>query len=93
MLRPGHLENFDRTTVIRRAEADHGVVLRITDGVRELLHGAIASSAVPIEDFCAALPRHFAETLDEIRAAKASIETWAAIAQQWTGSANVRERG
>jgi hypothetical protein len=73
--------------------APQPVAVRIADGVRELLHGSIASSTIPVEDFRAGLRRHFAETLDVMRADRPSIETWAVIAQQWTGSANARERG
>jgi hypothetical protein len=73
VLRPGYLDNFDRTGVILRAGRDHGVVIRITDGVQELLHEAIAASTVPIDDLCGALPRHFAEALEEIRVEKDTI--------------------
>ncbi len=84
VLRPGMLVGFDRVGVIHRAEQAHGVVLRITDGTRELLHeAAIGGSRVALADFCAALPRAFAEALRDIRAAGATIETWAAIAQRW----------
>ncbi len=34
VLRPGKLVNFDRTSVVRRAEKEHDVVLRVTHGAR-----------------------------------------------------------
>lgn len=86
VLRPGTLVAFDRSSVIRRAEREHGVVLRITDGSRELLHEALAASDRPVEELCAALPRAFAEALRDIRVAEDTIEAWAAIAQRWTGA-------
>jgi len=83
VLRPGLLVNFDRASVVRRAEKEHGVVLRVTHGVRELLHETLSASAVDVGEFCAGLPRVFAEALRDIRAADQTIDTWAAIAQQW----------
>lgn len=91
VLRPGTL-HLDRATVIRRAERDHGVVLRITDGTRELLHEALSASAVEIDAFCSALPRAYAEALRDIRVAEDSITTWAAIARRWTSGDESPER-
>lgn len=83
VLPPGALVDFDQTAVRRRAEKEHGVVLRVTFGARELLHEALSAGTVDVDDFCAGLPRTFAEALRDIRAAKATIETWAAIASRW----------
>lgn len=90
VLRPGTLD-LDRATVIRRAEREHGVVLRITDGTRELLHEALSATDVAIDAFCSALPRAFAEALRDIRVADASIDTWAAIARRWATSDGTNE--
>jgi hypothetical protein len=84
VLRPGMLVSFDRPSVIRRAEREHGVVLRITDGTRELLHEALMASDRPVDEPCAAFPRAFAEALRDIRVAEDTIDAWAAIAQRWT---------
>jgi hypothetical protein len=83
VLRPGVLVDFDRPAVVRRAEKDHRVVMRVTDGVRELLHEALTSGDVSLEEFCASLPRLFAEALRDIRIAEPTLETWAAIAGRW----------
>jgi len=53
VLRPGALVDFDRTTAIRRAEKEHGVVLRVTSGARELLHEALSVGVVDLDQFCA----------------------------------------
>lgn len=84
VLRPGALVGFDRTAVIRRAETDHKVIMRIAQGARELLHEAISSGDVRLDDMCAALPRLFAEALQDIRVAQQTLETWTAIASRWT---------
>ncbi len=83
VLKPGSLIGFDRTAVIIRAEDRHGVVLRVTQGSRELLHEALSSGDVALSDFCARLPRLFAEALRDIRASDQGIGTWAAIASRW----------
>jgi len=83
VLRPGNLVDFDRTAVIRRAEKDHAVVLRVAHGSRELIHEALVTSTTGLTDFCAALPRLFAEALRDIRVSEQTIETWAAIASRW----------
>jgi hypothetical protein len=83
VLRPGALIDFDRSAVIRRAERNHSVVLRVTAGTRELIHEALSVGTVPIDDFCAGLPRAFAEALRDIRAADETVTTWAAIASRW----------
>jgi hypothetical protein len=84
VLRPGSLVGFDRTGTIRRAEADHGIVLRVVASTRELTHEALMSASdVALVDFRATLPRAFAEALRDIRAADSSIETWAAISSRW----------
>ncbi len=83
VLRPGHLVDFDRTAVIRRAEKEHAVILRIAHGSRELTHEAVSSGTAGLAGFCAALPRLFADALREIRVAEQAIETWAAIASRW----------
>jgi hypothetical protein len=87
VLRPGALVDFDRTAVIRRAERDQSVVLRVTAGTRELIHEALSVGLVPIDDFCAGLPRAFAEALRDIRAADETVTTWAAIASRWQATA------
>lgn len=83
VLRPGLLVDFDRSAVIRRAEGRHGVVMRVTDGGRELVHEALSSAARSPADFCATFPRLFAEALREIRVEEATLRTWAAIASRW----------
>jgi SacI restriction endonuclease len=84
VLRPGTLAKLDRSSAIRRAEREHGVVLRITDGARQLLHVALSASLVDVDEFCATLPRAFAEALRDIRVRDETIETWAAIATRWS---------
>ena len=84
VLRPGLLIRFDRTSVIQRAERDHGVVLRVTDGVRELLHEAVAAGTVNLEEFRSTLPRDFGDALREMRVTNDAIETWVAIAKRWS---------
>jgi hypothetical protein len=83
VLRPGTLMDFDRTAVIRRVEKEHGVVLRVTQGARELLHEALSTGTTTLSEFCAALPRTFAESLRDIRVDETTINTWAAIASRW----------
>ncbi len=83
VLRPGVLVDFDRTAVVRRAEKEHNVVVRVTQGTRELLHEALSTGNVDLGELCAALPRSFAEALREIRVAKQTLVTWAAIAGRW----------
>jgi hypothetical protein len=83
VMRPGKLVSFDRTAVIRRAETQHGVILRVVHGSRELLHEALSASDVAVADFCSTLPRHLAEALRDIRVEDETVETWAAIATQW----------
>ena len=83
VLRPGRLAAFDRTSAIRRAEREHGVVMRIADGMRELLHEALSASDIAVDAFCARLPRDFAEALRDIRVGDDTIEAWAAIARRW----------
>ncbi|MET0306624.1 MAG: restriction endonuclease, SacI family [Solirubrobacterales bacterium] len=83
VLPPGALLRFDIPAVIRRAEHDHGVVLRILESVRAVLHEAIAASSVPLGDFCSSMPRAYADALRDIRAGDAAIETWAAVSGRW----------
>jgi SacI restriction endonuclease len=83
VLPPGKLVDFDRSATIRRAEKQHGVVLRVTSGTRELLHEALSAGNVEIDEFCAGLPRAFGEALRDIRAADETVATWAAITGQW----------
>jgi hypothetical protein len=83
VLRPGVLVDFDRATVIRRAEKDHTVVLRIVHGTRELLHEALSAGDVDLSGFCASLPRLFGDALGDIRVAEQTLATWAAIASRW----------
>ncbi len=77
------LIDFDRAAVIRRAEKSHNVVLRVTQGTRELLHEALNAGSVKLGGLCAALPRLFAEALRDIRVSKQTLEAWAAIASRW----------
>jgi len=84
VLRPGVLAQFNRAAAIERAEREHCVVLRITDGVRQLLHEALIAGPSEVNPFCAALPRAYGEALREIRVAESSINTWVAIAARWT---------
>lgn len=83
VLAPGVLTDFDRSAVIRRAETEHGVILRIVAGTRELLHEALTTGDVSVDELSSRLPRAFAEALVEIRVADQTIETWAAIAESW----------
>lgn len=83
VLPPGALVDFDRTSVIRRAECDRGVVLRVVAGSRELLHEALTATTMDIDEFCAALPRKLAEALVDVRVADETVEIWAAIASRW----------
>jgi hypothetical protein len=83
VLRPGTLAQFNEAAVTQRAEREHGVVLRITDGVRQLLHEALIAGPDDVDAFCAALPRAFGDALREIRASESSINTWVAIAARW----------
>lgn len=83
VLRPGRIENFSRSRVVQAAEKEHGVVLRVADGVREVVHEALAHGMIEVSRFCATLPRAFAEALREINAAEESIETWASISSRW----------
>jgi hypothetical protein len=83
VLRPGVLVDFDRSAVIRRAERDQNVVLRVAQGTRELLHEALSSGEVSLGEFCRSLPRLFAEALQEIRVAEQTLATWTAIASRW----------
>lgn len=84
VLRPGALVDFDRSAVIRRAERSHNVVVRVAYGSREILHEAFSSGQVPQSEFIAAVPRLFAEALQEIRVSGPTLETWAAIASRWS---------
>lgn len=84
VLRPGVLVQFDRASATQFAERDHGVVLRITDGVRQLLHEALIAGSAEVDVFCSVLPRAYAEALRDIRVAESSIDTWVAIAERWT---------
>jgi hypothetical protein len=90
VLNPGSLIDFDRTVVITMAEKKHGIVLRVTQGSRELLHEALSVGDVTLSDFCAALPRLFAECLRDIRASEQAIGTWAAIASRWQAKAGAQ---
>jgi hypothetical protein len=83
VLRPGVLVDFDRAAVIRRAEKGHHVVLRVVQGTRELLHEALSACDLGLDEFCASLPRLFAEALRDIRVAEQTLATWAAIASRW----------
>lgn len=84
VLRPGILVSFNEHAVVRRVEHDHSVVLRVTDGVRQLLHEALIAGPNDLDAFCAALPRTFGDALREIRVKDSSINTWVAIASRWT---------
>jgi hypothetical protein len=89
ILRPGVLIRFERASVVRRAEQERGVVLRVTDGVRELLHEAIIAGPSEVGGFCASLPRDFADALREIRAHESSVDTWVTIAERWTSESHI----
>jgi hypothetical protein len=84
VLRPGALTRFDRASVVLRSEREHGVVLRITQGVRELLHEALIAGPGEVGAFCASLPRDYADALREIRVHEDSIDLWVATAERWT---------
>ncbi len=84
VFRPGTLVQFNESGAIQRAERDHNVVLRITDGVRALLHEAVTAGTIELDAFCSALPRAFGDALREIRVDESSIETWVAVASRWS---------
>lgn len=83
VLPPGMLVDFDRKAVIRRAERDYGIVLRVAVGAREVIHEALSGSHGSVDEFAAGLPRQFAEALRDIRVTDETLETWAAIASRW----------
>jgi hypothetical protein len=83
VLRPGMLIRFDGASAIQRAEREHKVVLRVTDGVRQLLHEALSAGEADLDTFCSRLPRAYAEALRDIRACESSIDTWVAVAGRW----------
>jgi len=83
VLRPGSLLRFNRASVIQRAEREHGVVLRICEGVRQLLHEALIAGPSDVDAFCSALPRAYADALREIRASESGMEIWVAISARW----------
>lgn len=83
VLPPGQLVAFNRRAVIERAEADHDVVMRIVDSVRDVLHEALMVGDRDPHDSCSVLPREFAEALREIRATDSAIDTWAAMTGRW----------
>jgi hypothetical protein len=84
LLRPGMLVDFDRTGVIRRAEKECNVVLRVVSGARELIHEAFSAGDVGLYELSAALPLLFGDALREIRVTTQALDTWAAIAKRWT---------
>jgi SacI restriction endonuclease len=84
VLPPGALDHFDISSVIWRAEADHSVVLRVLTSVRQVLHEASLVGRASLPDFCAAIPRAYADALRDIRADEVAIEAWAAISARWT---------
>jgi hypothetical protein len=84
VLRPGVLVTFNAPAVIQRAEHEHGVVLRLTDGVRQLVHEAVIAGPNDPDTLCSKLPHAFGDALREIRVKESSIETWVAIAKRWT---------
>lgn len=83
VLPPGSLEQFDVPAVVWRAEDEHSVILRVLTSVRQVLHEASLIGRVPLQEFCASLPRAYADALRDIRADDAAIETWAAISSRW----------
>lgn len=84
VLSPGSLAQFDIPAAVWRAEDQHEVVLRVLRSVREVLHEASLVGRVPLSEFCAALPRSYAESLRDIRAKDDAIATWAAISKRWS---------
>ena len=84
VLPPGSLEQFDVLGAIWRAEEEHGVILRVLTTVRQVLHEASLIGQVTLIDFCAALPRAYADALRDIRANDAAIDAWVAISTRWT---------
>lgn len=83
VLRPGVLVRVDRAGVIRRAEENDQVVLRIADGVREVVHEAIATGTATLAEFGTTFPSALALALQEVRAGDDTVATWAAIAGRW----------
>ncbi|HEU5252053.1 MAG TPA: restriction endonuclease, SacI family [Solirubrobacterales bacterium] len=83
VLPPGILDQFDIASAIWRAEQEHAVILRVLTGVRPILHEASLVGRVSLPDFCAGLPRAYADALRDIRADDSAIETWAAISARW----------
>jgi hypothetical protein len=86
VLPPGELAGFDIPAVVRRAETSKEVVLRVVDSVRGVVQEALMMGDVDVPNFCAAMPRIFAECLRDIRATDSAIETWVAIASRWQGA-------
>lgn len=82
VLRPGRLEAVDRVAEVRRAER-RGVVLRIVENVRELVHESLVASDATVNAFCAAMPRAYADALREIRVGDDTVTAWVAISRQW----------
>jgi hypothetical protein len=60
------------------------VILRVLTSVRQILHEASLVGRVSLADFCARLPRAYADALRDIRADDAAIETWAVISARWS---------
>lgn len=83
VLPPGALARFDIPAVVRRAEDNHRVVLRVLDSVRAVIHEAVIASSLPLDDFCSGMPRAYADALRDIRAEDGAIETWAAVSSRW----------
>jgi SacI restriction endonuclease len=84
VLPPGMLEQFDVLSAVWRAEREHAVILRVLTSVRQILHEASLVGRVSLADFCARLPRAYADALRDIRADDAAIETWAVISARWS---------
>jgi hypothetical protein len=72
----------DRVAEVRRAER-RGVVLRIVENVRELVHESLVASDATVNAFCAAMPRAYADALREIRVGDDTVTAWVAISRQW----------
>lgn len=83
VLRPGTLEDFDRASAIREAAHRHSVVLRVTNGARELVHEGVVSGSSHTESVRQRLPRLFADALVEARVDAKTTEAWEALAGAW----------
>lgn len=83
ILPPGNLGNINRRTAIARVGESHQVMVRVTNGVSELIADAFVAGRGNAADLVAATPSHLLEALREASASKQTIDDWLAIANPW----------